>query len=105
MKSLCKIIKYAVIALFAIVVIGAIYIHYSNILHIVDKIYSPDKNTRQVVYINKINNTNKEAVNIKVYNNGKYNTSISFSGKYDGIFWTSDSSKYAIKTREYISRR
>ena len=104
MKSSQKIIKYGFIVLFFMIIISGIYIKSSNILHIVGKIYSPDKATKLVVYVNKNGDTKKDSVNIKVYNNdGRYKTAISFFGLYGGIFWTSDSSKYVIKTKEYIS--
>ena len=96
--------KCGFIVLFIMLIITGIYIKSSNILHIVDKIYSPDKATKLVVYVNKNGDTKKDSVNIKVYNNdGRYKTAISFFGLYGGIFWTSDSSKYVIKTKEYIS--
>lgn len=103
MKCMYKVIKYLFLLLLIVIIISGIYIKSSNILHIVDKINSPDKVVKQIVYVNK-NDAKKDSINIKVYNNdGRYDTSISFSGKYGGIFWTNDSSKYVIKTKEYIS--
>jgi len=86
------------------IIFGGIYIKSSNILNIVDEIYSPDKRTKLVVYVNKNDDKQEESVKIKIYDNaGISNSSISFFGQYGGIFWTNDSSKYAIKSKEYIS--
>jgi hypothetical protein len=104
LKSKYKAIKYPFIIAFIIIIICGIYIKNSNILHVVDKVYSPDKKIKQVVYINKNDGSEKDNVHIKIYDDkGRSNTSISFSGQYGGIFWTSDSSKYVIKAKDYIS--
>jgi hypothetical protein len=106
LKNSSKLIKYIFIVLFTIIIFGGIYLKSSDVLHIVDKVYSPDKATRQVVYVyNKnLSGSKEEFVEIKVYDNtGRYNTSYSFNGKYNGVYWTSDSSKYVIKAKEYKS--
>lgn len=71
---------------------------------IVDEIYSPDNGTRLVVYVNKNDDNKEDSVDIKIYDNaGISHSSISFFGQYGGIFSASDSSKYVIKAKEYIS--
>lgn len=103
MRNSYKVIKYIFLFLFIMIIFG-IYIKSSNILNIVDEIYSPDNSTKLVVYVNKNDENQEESVKIKIYDNaGISNSSISFFGQYGGIFWTSDSSKYVIKSKEYIS--
>ena len=103
LKNINRLVRYVFITILIIIVICGIYIKSSNILHIVDKIYSPDMLVKQVVYVNKSNDSNKDSITIKVYKDNRYDTSISFSGRYDGIFWTTDNSKYIIKAKEYIN--
>lgn len=103
MRNSCKEIKYIFIFLLIMIIVGVIYIKSSNILHIVDEIYSPNKNIKLVVYVNK-DDDKEDSVDIKIYDNaGISHSSISFLGQYGGIFWANDSSKYVIKVKDYIS--
>lgn len=104
MKNSYKVIKYIFIFLFFTTIFSGIYIKSSNILHIVDEIYSPDKDTKLVVYVTKNDGNKEDSVDIKIYDNaGLSHSAISFFGQYGGIFWASNSSKYVIKAKEYIN--
>lgn len=105
MKNLSKLIKLSFLFLLIIIIAGGIYLKSSGVLYIIDKVYSPDKATKLIVYdYNKLSANKEEVIEIKrQYNTETNNKSYSFSGKYAGIYWTSDSSKYALKVKDYLS--
>lgn len=105
MKNLSKFIKYIFTVLLIIILIGGLYLKSSGVLYIIDKVSSPDKTINLIVYdYNKLSSNKEEDIEVKKENNKESNLkAYGFTGKYGGIYWTEDSSKYVLKAKDYLS--